>query len=263
MAGSEDKPGSRGGSLGASPAEPTQPGAAEERDTHELIEDALRNLWAVANDLSRIKPPASEAYRVTIFGSARIAPGEPWYQQAKWLARELAVRGCDIVSGGGPGLMQAANEGCNEGDPGDHVRSIGIRVALPFEQNANPFIEQLYTHRTFFTRLHQFVRLSSAFVVMGGGVGTLLEMAMVWQLLQVRQLTGVPLILVGEMWRTLRDWARDQMIERASHPFASPADIEIPICVDSVEAALARLEPEIMRFRQERARLSGEKEPRP
>jgi len=220
----------------------------QDRSTHELIEAALRNLWAVANDLSRIKPPASEAYRVTIFGSARAKPGEPLYEEVKWLARELASRGCDIVSGGGPGLMQAANEGCNLGDPEDRVRSIGIRVELPFEQQPNPFIEQLYTHQTFYTRLHQFVRLSSAFVVVGGGVGTLLEMSLVWQLLQVRHVQGVPLVLVGDMWKALVQWAREHMVRRPDHPLASSADCDIPICVSTVAEALHVLEPGIASF---------------
>ena len=80
---------------------------------------------------------------------------------------------------------------------GGGVRSIGVRIKLPFEQGANPFVEQLYTHETFYTRLHQFVRLSSAFIVVGGGIGTTLETLMVWQLLQVRQVTDVPLMLTG------------------------------------------------------------------
>lgn len=220
----------------------------------QLVETALSNLWAVANDLSRIRPAPAEHFRVTIFGSARIQPAEPLYQDVKRLACELARRGCDIVSGGGPGLMQAANEGAQQGDPEDRVRSIGIRVELPFEQHANPFVEQLYTHKTFYTRLHQFVRLSNAFVVVGGGIGTLLETTMVWQLLQVRHLHDVPLILVGEMWQALVAWGLEHMVERPAHPYANAADLKLPVCVPDIDRALASLEPAMARHAAARAR---------
>jgi hypothetical protein len=86
-------------------------------------------------------------------------------------------------------------------------RSVGIRVDLPFEQEANPFVEQAFEHKTFFTRLHHFVLSSDAFVVAPGGIGTVLELMMVWQLLQVRHVHDTPLILVGKMWADLVDWA--------------------------------------------------------
>ncbi|MBW2526556.1 MAG: LOG family protein [Deltaproteobacteria bacterium] len=221
------------------------------------MEDALRNLWSVANDLSRIKPTRPSAYRVSIFGSARIEPGEPLYQEVKELARRLAELGCDIVTGGGPGLMQAANEGAQLGDPGDRVRSIGVRIALPFEQGANPFVEKLYSHRTFFTRLHQFMRLSSAFVVVGGGIGTLLETTMVWQLLQVGHLRDVPLVFVGTMWKELVAWGRAHMAEREPQPFASAEDFDIPVCVDTVDEAVAALRPAVERFQRAAERGVG------
>ena len=104
--------------------------------------------------------------------------------------------------------MQAANEGAmSVGQQG----SLGIRVELPFEQDVNPFVEQAYEHETFFTRLHHFVIASDAFVVTPGGIGTVLEMFMIWQLLQVRHVDNVPLILVGRMWKGLVEWARTSM----------------------------------------------------
>lgn len=175
-------------------------------------------------------------------------PGSPVYEDVKQLAQHLAERGCDIVTGGGPGLMQAANEGENLGDPENKTRSYGIRIDLPFEQGANAFVEKLYTHRTFYSRLAQFMRLSSAFVIVGGGIGTTLESMMVWQLLQVRHVTDVPLIFVGKMWAELVDWSRRNMVE-VDDPLASRADMDIPICVDSVDAAVRALEPHIQRFR--------------
>jgi uncharacterized protein (TIGR00730 family) len=220
--------------------------------TIRVVEEALGNMWAVANTLSRIRAAERERYTVTVFGSARLQPGQELYDQVKELACELAKRGCDIVTGGGPGIMQAANEGAKLGDPKDFTRSIGIRVALPFEQGSNPFVEQVYTHQTFYTRLHQFVRLSDAFVVVGGGLGTLLELALVWQLLQVRHVTGVPLILVGKMWRDLVGWTREHMLA-AVPQFAGADDLDIPICVDTVEEAIVLLVPRIDAFKERKA----------
>ncbi|MBT3221015.1 MAG: LOG family protein [Proteobacteria bacterium] len=214
----------------------------------DAVEKALFNLWSVVNDLSRLKPEKPRFFRVTVFGSARIEPGQPIYEDVKRLAAELSSRGCDIVTGGGPGLMQAANEGENIGDPENLTRSYGIRIELPFEQGANPFVEKVYTHRTFYSRLHQFVRLSSAFIVVGGGIGSTLETMMIWQLLQVRQVRDVPLILVGPMWKGLVEWAKEHMLG-GEIQLASPGDFDIPICVDTVDEAIALLEPHIASFK--------------
>jgi predicted Rossmann-fold nucleotide-binding protein len=106
---------------------------------------------------------------VTIFGSARLKPGSFGYEETKRAAAALARMGCDIVTGGGPGLMQAANEGAVSA-PG-RAKSTVIRVHLPFEQKSNAFVTEAFEHRTFFTRLHQFV-LPEAFIVAPGGIGT-------------------------------------------------------------------------------------------
>ncbi|HEY3448422.1 MAG TPA: LOG family protein [Myxococcales bacterium] len=202
----------------------------------------------MVNQLAKLRPPASDEFRVSIFGSARIKPGDPVYAQVRDLARELSARGCAIVTGGGPGLMQAANEGAQLGDPKNERASIGIRVDLPFEQRANPFVEQAYTHQTFFTRLHHFARLSSAFVVVDGGIGTALESLMVWQLLQVKHLEGVPLIFVGPMWKDLVGWAKKHMLGRAT-PLANEKDLDLPVCVEDGAQALAVLEKAMTEFR--------------
>ena len=122
--------------------------------------------------------------------------------------------GCDILTGGGPGLMQAANEGAHSADPKGRGRSVGINIELPFEQQVNPFVTQAFGHRTFFSRLHHFMIVSDAFVVTPGGIGSLLELSLVWQLLQVRHLYNTPLILVGKMWADLVDWARASDADR-------------------------------------------------
>jgi len=207
----------------------------DEEAVKEILAASVLDLWKVVNNLTRLKPSRRERYRVAIFGSARAKPGTFVYDEVKRAAAAFAAMGCDIVTGGGPGLMQAANEGAKEaGAPG----SVGIRVELPFEQDVNPFVEQAFEHETFFTRLHHFVISSDAFVVVPGGIGTVLEMLMIWQLLQVRHVEHVPLILVGKMWRGLVDWAKAAMLDPRL-ALANAEDLEIPQCVDTADEAIA------------------------
>lgn len=213
---------------------------ADSEAAFEVIHQSILSLWDTVNHLTTLQPPRGERYRVTLFGSARIEPDVPLYNGVRQLASELTIMGCDIITGGGPGLMQAANEGSVIADPEDITKSIGIRVNLELEQDTNPFVEQVYLHRTFFSRLHHFVLVSDAFVVLPGGIGTALEALMVWQLLQVRKLQDTPFIMVGTMWRELTNWARKYTID-SEQPMADPADLSIPTCVDTCEEAIALL----------------------
>jgi len=208
---------------------------ADEEGVKEILGQTVLNLWKVVNNLTRLRPSRHERYRVAIFGSARAQPGTFVYEEVKRVAQALASMRCDIVTGGGPGLMQAANEGAHVAGAST---SVGIRVELPFEQEVNPFVEQAFEHETFFTRLHHFVIASDAFVVVPGGIGTLLETLMVWQLLQVRHVDNVPLILVGKMWRGLVAWARTSMLDPRL-PLANAEDMQIPQCVDTADQAIA------------------------
>lgn len=144
---------------------------SEQTMSYDIVQEAVLSLWQVVNGLSSIQPPRRDRYRVTIFGSARITRDSPLYQDVRRLASELTTLGCDIVTGGGPGLMEAANEGSVLADPHDRTKSIGIRVDLGFEQEVNPFVEEVFQHQTFFSRLHHFVLVSDAFVVMPGELG--------------------------------------------------------------------------------------------
>jgi predicted Rossmann-fold nucleotide-binding protein len=164
---------------------------------------------------------------------------------------------CDIVTGGGPGLMEAANKGAQDGQVSAEMQSIGIRVHLPFEQGANPFVEQTYEHQTFFTRLHQFVLMSDAYVVAPGGIGTLLEATMIWQLLQVRHLDA-PLVFVGPMWRGLLDWVESQML-RPGFELAGARDVQIPTRVDDAAAAVAIIREHHARWLASAVGPSGER----
>jgi uncharacterized protein (TIGR00730 family) len=208
---------------------------ADEEAVRAVVGSTVLDLWKIVNNLTRLRPSTHERYRVAIFGSARAQPGTFVYEEVKRVAAAVAALECDIVTGGGPGLMQAANEGAKSaGAPG----SIGIRVELPFEQDVNPFVEQAFDHETFFTRLHHFVIASDAFVVVPGGIGTVLETLMIWQLLQVRHVGDVPLILVGKMWMGLIEWARTTMLDPRL-ALVNPEDLEIPRCVETADEAIA------------------------
>lgn len=211
---------------------------ADEEAVKQILVSTVFGLWDIVNNLTRLQPSKRERYRVTIFGSARAKPGTFVYDEVKRVAAALAELGCDIITGGGPGLMQAANEGAASVNAPERNRSVGIRVDLPFEQEVNPFVEQAFEHKTFFTRLHHFVLTSDAFVVVPGGIGTVLELTMIWQLLQVKHVHDTPLILVGKMWGELVDWAKKNLL-RPELSLASPADMDIPKCVNTADEAIA------------------------
>jgi uncharacterized protein (TIGR00730 family) len=208
---------------------------SDEEAVKEVVGAAVLDLWKAVNTLTRLRPSKRDRYRVAIFGSARAQPGSFVYDEVKRVAEAFSAMGCDIVTGGGPGLMQAANEGASlAGTSG----SMGIRVDLPFEQDVNPFVEQAFEHETFFTRLHHFVIASDAFVVVPGGIGTVLETLMIWQLLQVRHVENVPLILVGKMWKNLVEWAKASMLDPRLG-LAHAEDLQIPRCLDTADEAIA------------------------
>lgn len=203
----------------------------------QIWQDSILKLWDVVDNLTRIRPTHTEYYSVTIFGSSRITPESKIYDEVRLLASMLATMGCRIITGGGPGLMQAANEGAYKVYPNLKEGSVGLNIHLPLEQEPNTFVGRVYEHRTFFSRLQHFVLRSNAFIAVPGGIGTLLEVMMIWQLLQVGHLYNVPLILVGPMWSGLLEWAKKSMVE-TEPMLADPVDMEIPRCVDKAEDAV-------------------------
>ena len=213
---------------------------ADEEGVKQILVSTVLGLWGIVNNLTRLRPSHRERYRVTIFGSARARPGTFVYEEVKHFARTLAEMGCDIVTGGGPGLMEAANQGAAEARAPERSQSIGIRVDLPFEQEINPFVDESFEHATFFTRLHHFVLVSDAFIVVPGGIGTVLEATMIWQLLQVRHMHDVSLLLVGRMWADFMAWARTHMLGEQLQ-LASTEDLALPRCVSNREEAIAAL----------------------
>lgn len=221
-----------------------------QRDPAQIVDRAIYHLWETINDLEQIQPEHIEFFRVSIFGSSRIRRGDPIYEEVKLLSSELAAMGVDIVTGGGPGLMEAANSGAVEGRAKGRSRSFGLPIHLPTEEAANPFVDQIFKHRTFFSRLHHFVRLSSAFIVVPGGIGTALETFMIWQLLQVKHIRRHPLILVGTMWEGLIEWMKATMVEQR---LVSPEDMEIVYVVPTADEAIPIIKETYELFRQGKA----------
>ena len=203
-------------------------------DLVQVIDGSVAQLWETIESLERLQPRNLERFRVSIFGSARIEATHPLYGEARDLAQRLAEAGCDIVTGGGGGLMQAVDLGASRGavqQPADG----DLPVRLVTDDEDAPFVERVYRHRTFFSRLHHFVRLSSAFIVLPGGIGSTLEAMMVWQLLQAKHLPPTPFLLYGSHWRGLLRWIEEEALGQR---YIEEEDTRLPLQVDTVDEAV-------------------------
>lgn len=154
-------------------------------------------------------------FRVAIFGSARLKKTDKAYKEVYLLAHRLAELNIDVVTGGGPGLMEAANRGHKVGrKKGSDVHSLGLNIVLPFEQQGNGFLDVKRDFHAFSKRLDAFMLLSNVVVLAPGGVGTLLEFFYSWQLMQVKHTQKMPIIMMGDMWTGLLDWIRKGPLKR-------------------------------------------------
>jgi len=170
---------------------------------------------------------------VTVFGSARTPADDPYYEHAVETARLLAQEGFPIITGGGPGIMEAANRGCQEGNG----LSIGCNIELPFEQGLNPYVERAINFRYFFVRKTMFVKYSTAFVVFPGGYGTMDELFEALTLIQTGKVKHFPVILFGETyWQGLTDWLRDRV---AGEGKIATTDLTLFSITDSPREAVA------------------------
>jgi uncharacterized protein (TIGR00730 family) len=181
--------------------------------------------FAIATERLRGIRPA-----VSMFGSARIKAGHPYYEKTKEIARLLSDAGFSVISGGGPGLMHAANEGAHGGSS----PAIGLNILLPFEVGGNEHQDISIDFRYFFTRKMMFVRFASAYVILPGGFGTLDELGEVLTLVQTGKSRKIPVILVGgDFWRGLLAWMGDKLVGEG---MIAPADMNLMQVIEEPDA---------------------------
>lgn len=183
--------------------------AAPPRQTATSAREAWRVFGIMSEFVEATERLAAVRPAVSIFGSARIAPDSAYYQLTEDIARQLSDAGFSVVSGGGPGAMEAANKGAFEGKS----LSIGLNIQLPHEQKANHYQDISQSFRHFFARKYMFVKVAAAYVVMPGGFGTLDELLEALTLIQTGKTPPIPLILVGsEYWAGLLAWFRERLV---------------------------------------------------
>ena len=216
------------------------PASADE----EILNAETSAVISLLDDEARIRDVAEElragfgalahvGKAVTFFGSARTAHDHPEYQQARELACHLGEAGFAIITGGGPGTMEAANRGARDAG----VQSIGLAIELPHEEGLNPYVDLPLKFHYFFTRKVMFVRYASAFVCLPGGFGTLDEMFEVLTLRQTEKIQAFPVVLVGtDYWCGLIDWLRDRMCAEGK---ISPADVREIVVTDDFDEVLS------------------------
>ena len=212
-----------------SPGEPL-PREQTRRDDHAFeraqnfdftVTDPWRVLRIMSEFINGFDALAHIPASVTIFGSSRIQPGNPTYEAAVETARLLAKAGFGIITGGGPGIMEAGNKGAQDGEN----LSVGCNIELPFEQFANPYLDVSLDFNYFFVRKTMFIKYSSAFIIFPGGYGTMDELFEALTLIQTHKVIHFPVILYdSEYWSGLLDWIRKTMLVRG---MISPQDLDL------------------------------------
>ena len=205
----------------------------ERRDGDDLFAQAARigeEFLQGFKAVERIDRPA-----VSLFGSARVHEGHPAYEEAREVGRRFAEAGFAVVTGGGPGVMEAANRGAQEGGG----VSVGFNIELPHEQHVNPYLDIELTFKHFYARKTMFVKAAEGFVIFPGGFGTLDELFESLTLIQTDKVYAFPVVLIGtDYWRGLIEWIGDKPLAGG---MISTGDIELLYLTDSPEEAVARV----------------------
>jgi uncharacterized protein (TIGR00730 family) len=203
-------------------------------DPHALFASNGQEAWRVLGIMSEFTV-ATERLQgirpaVSVFGSSRIGEGHPYYEKAREISRRLSDAGFSVISGGGPGLMEAANKGAFDG----RSPAIGLNILLPREQQSNSYQDVSVNFRYFFARKMMFVRFASAYVVLPGGFGTLDELSECLTLVQTGKSRKIPIILVGEpFWRGFLAWAQDRLVGEG---MIDPDDMKLMQLIEDPEA---------------------------
>ena len=207
---------------------------------------------------SELNDYTGDFYRVCIFGSARIKPEDSVYKVTYDVGHDLGELGIDVLTGGGPGLMEAANRGVRDGktSSGSKSKSFGLTIELNRFEQASEHLDIKHHHKKFSSRLDDFMRLSNAIVVVRGGIGTLLELYFSWQLLQVSHLPERPIILMDKkFWQGLIDWMKEQ---QAASGLMSAADFRWIHLVDETEEAVDIIRDDYHKFLERREVAAAE-----
>jgi uncharacterized protein (TIGR00730 family) len=192
---------------------------------------------------------------VTIFGSARIGPDDPQYENARAVAEELAKAGFAVITGAGPGIMEAANKGAQQGGG----RSVGCNIELPFEQGANPYVDTLVNFRYFFVRKTMFIKYASAFIIFPGGFGTLDELFESLTLIQTGKIYQFPVILFGRhYWAGLLRWLQTRVLSEGK---IAQGDMDLMLLTDdpheAAQAVISAYESQVHKTSAEKLRDNG------
>jgi len=199
------------------------------------IEESWRVFRIMAEFVDAIEVLSDVHKAVTIFGSARVAPTDIYYQKAEHLAQLLAKNGFSVITGGGSGIMEAANKGAAEAGG----QSVGMNIRLPFEQKPNPYANIRIDYKYFFTRKVMFVKYAVAYVIMPGGFGTMDELFEALTLIQTKRIKSFPLILMGrDYWQGLLDWLKKTMLAEGK---IQPADLELIQIIDDPEEVVKHI----------------------
>jgi hypothetical protein len=177
---------------------------------------------------------------VSVFGSARIKPEEPLYKQTEQLSAKLAEAGFSVITGGGPGLMEAGNKGAKEAGG----ESIGLHIHLPLEQGANEFVDVRCDFRYFFIRKLMFIKYAMAYVAMPGGYGTLDELSEALVLIQTKRIRPFPIVLIGtEFWGPLVDWFKERLVRDG---FCREEDLDLFRVTDDIDEAVGHIKRHVI-----------------
>ena len=194
-----------------------------------------------------------DGFRVSIFGSARIKKGTREYNKVYNFAKLLGSEGIDIITGGGPGLMEAANSGHQAGRKDSKTYSIGLNIQLPTEQSPNKSLDIVYEFKRFSKRLDKFMLLSNAVVIAPGGVGTLLEFFYTWQLVQTEKINNIPIILMGREYPKLIKWIEKNPLEKG---YISKKDMDLLFIAKKSTHAAKRIKKAFQEYQEKKSNLS-------
>ena len=212
--------------------------AFENKDWNEIkVQDSWQIFKIMAEFVEAFEKLGKIGPCVSIFGSARTKPNNPYYELAEEIAKKVTEHGYGVITGGGPGIMEAANKGARSGGG----RSVGLNIELPFEQYSNPYIDtdKLINFDYFFVRKVMFMKYAQGFIVLPGGMGTLDEMFEAITLIQTQKIGRFPIILVGKSyWGGLIDWIKTTMLGAKN---INPDDMDLITLVDNADDAVKEI----------------------